>query len=71
MFVLQVNGIDITGANHQEAVMALISPSYEIVLDVRHDPQPAGLKVRIIAWLYVNFFCHSSLRTSNEKFYLS
>ena len=43
--ILSVNGKDVTRASHQEAVMALIAPTYEIVLDIRHDPPPPGLKV--------------------------
>ena len=41
--ILSVNGVDITRATHQEAVMALIAPENEIVLDVQHDPPPIGL----------------------------
>nr|AUG84437.1 scribble [Platynereis dumerilii] len=41
--ILSVNGKDVTGASHQEAVMSLIAPTYEIVLEVRHDPPPPGL----------------------------
>lgn len=44
--ILAVNGTDMSGASHQEAVMALLNPPNEIVLTVRHDPQPKGLKVR-------------------------
>lgn len=44
--ILSVNNRDVTGATHQEAVMLLISPTYEINLKVRHDPPPPGLKVR-------------------------
>ena len=43
---MQVNGKDVRGATHQEAVMALIAPTFEIVLDIRHDPPPPGLRVR-------------------------
>lgn len=43
--ILAVNGTDMSGASHQEAVMALLNPPNEIVLTVRHDPQPKGLKV--------------------------
>ncbi|CAH1772527.1 unnamed protein product [Owenia fusiformis] len=41
--VLKVNEKDVTNASHQEAVMALISPTYDIKLLVRHDPPPKGL----------------------------
>ena len=40
----QVNGKDVRKATHQEAVMALIAPTFEIVLEVRHDPPPPGLQ---------------------------
>lgn len=42
----QVNGKDVRKCSHQEAVMALIAPTHEILLKVRHDPPPAGLQVR-------------------------
>ena len=41
--ILSVNSVDITRATHQEAVMALIAPENEMVLDVQHDPPPVGL----------------------------
>lgn len=44
--ILRVNGKDVRKASHQEAVLALIAPTQEIVLDIRHDPQPDGLQVR-------------------------
>ena len=46
-FSLQVNGKDVRKASHQEAVTALIAPTLEIVLLIRHDPQPPGLQVTI------------------------
>nr|XP_022307068.1 protein scribble homolog isoform X4 [Crassostrea virginica] len=46
--ILSVNNRDVTGATHQEAVMLLISPTYEINLKVRHDPPPPGLKELIV-----------------------
>ncbi|KAK7083566.1 hypothetical protein SK128_023354, partial [Halocaridina rubra] len=46
--ILSVNGVDMIGATHQEAVMALLNPPNEIVLSVRHDPQPKGLKEIVI-----------------------
>ena len=46
--ILRVNGKDIRKSTHQEAVMALIAPTQEIVLDIRHDPQPPGLQVRVL-----------------------
>ena len=44
-FVVQINGTDVRVAKHQEVVMLLITPGNEIVLDVRHDPPPTGLRV--------------------------
>ncbi|XP_033726750.1 protein scribble homolog [Pecten maximus] len=46
--LLMVNGKDVTEVTHQEAVMLLISPTYEINLRVRHDPPPSGLHEIII-----------------------
>ncbi|XP_062590089.1 protein scribble homolog isoform X5 [Saccostrea cucullata] len=46
--ILSVNNRDVTNATHQEAVMMLISPTYEINLKVRHDPPPSGLKELIV-----------------------
>ena len=44
--ILRVNQHDISQATHNEAVQALIQATNEVLLLVRHDPQPAGLKVR-------------------------
>ena len=41
---VQVNDKDIRKSTHQEAVMALIAPTFEIILEVRHDPPPPGLE---------------------------
>uniref|UniRef100_A0A0P4VUM7 PDZ domain-containing protein n=1 Tax=Scylla olivacea TaxID=85551 RepID=A0A0P4VUM7_SCYOL len=46
--ILMVNGVDMSGATHQDAVMALLNPPNEITLTVRHDPQPKGLKEVVI-----------------------
>lgn len=43
--ILKVNNRDVTQATHLEAVEALLQPTSEVILLVRHDPQPAGLKV--------------------------
>ena len=43
--VAQINGTDVRVAKHQEVVMLLITPGNEIVLDVRHDAPPTGLRV--------------------------
>ena len=40
-------------SSHQDAVMALIAPTYEIQLKVRHDPPPKGLQVKS-SWLLVD-----------------
>ncbi|XP_078086310.1 protein scribble homolog [Mustelus asterias] len=46
--ILEVNGIDLRHATHQEAVMALLSNQQEIRLLVRRDPPPPGMQeVRI------------------------
>ncbi|XP_060556221.1 protein scribble homolog [Ruditapes philippinarum] len=42
--ILEVNGKNMKNATHQEAVMALIAPTYEIRVKVRHDPPPKGLQ---------------------------
>ncbi|XP_070209398.1 protein scribble homolog isoform X4 [Littorina saxatilis] len=46
--ILSVNGKDVRKCSHQEAVMALIAPTHEILLKVRHDPPPAGLQEFVI-----------------------
>ncbi|KAK8772513.1 hypothetical protein V5799_024242, partial [Amblyomma americanum] len=46
--LLKVNGMDVTKCTHQEAVMALLDPSYEVVLSVRHDPLPSGWQELVI-----------------------
>lgn len=43
--ILKVNGSDVTGATHQEAVMELLRPCDDIKLTVQHDPLPAGFQV--------------------------
>lgn len=42
--ILSVNGKDIRRASHSEAVNSLTSQAFEILLEVRHDPQPPGLQ---------------------------
>lgn len=49
--ILQVNGIDVTAATHQEAVMELLRQSDDIKLFVQHDPLPVGFQVRCVAML--------------------
>lgn len=41
--ILKVNGIDVTKASHDETVEELKRYPNEVVLTVRHDPQPLGL----------------------------
>ncbi|XP_076068044.1 protein lap4-like isoform X4 [Oratosquilla oratoria] len=43
--IMAVNGKDLTGATHQEAVLALLNAPNEITLSIRHDPQPSGLMI--------------------------
>ncbi|XP_059496856.1 protein scribble homolog isoform X12 [Stegostoma tigrinum] len=42
--ILEVNGIDLRHATHQEAVMALLSNQHEIRMLVRRDPAPPGMQ---------------------------
>uniref|UniRef100_A0A224Z0Y9 Leucine rich domain-containing protein n=1 Tax=Rhipicephalus zambeziensis TaxID=60191 RepID=A0A224Z0Y9_9ACAR len=46
--LLKVNGVDVTECTHQDAVMALLDPSYQVVLTVRHDPLPTGWQELVI-----------------------
>ncbi|XP_077560305.1 uncharacterized protein LOC144175102 isoform X3 [Haemaphysalis longicornis] len=46
--LLKVNGVDVTQSTHQDAVMALLDPSYQVVLTVRHDPLPSGWQELVI-----------------------
>jgi len=41
----QVNGRDMRHVSHQDAVKALVSSTNEVVIEVSHDPQPAGIQV--------------------------
>ncbi|CAL1294500.1 unnamed protein product [Larinioides sclopetarius] len=43
--LLKVNGADVCQASHKDAVMALLAPTYEMTLTVRHDPLPQGWQV--------------------------
>jgi len=43
--ILKVNGIDVTKATHQEAVMELLRPGEQIVLTIQHDPLPESYQV--------------------------
>ncbi|XP_055401564.1 protein scribble homolog isoform X8 [Bubalus kerabau] len=42
--ILAVNGQDVREATHQEAVSALLRPCLELVLVVRRDPPPPGMR---------------------------
>lgn len=42
--ILAVNGQDVREATHQEAVSALLQPCLELVLLVRRDPPPPGMR---------------------------
>ena len=46
--ILRVNQRDVSQATHNEAVQALLQATNDVLLVVRHDPQPAGLKVRFL-----------------------
>ncbi|NWX92610.1 SCRIB protein, partial [Nothoprocta pentlandii] len=42
--ILEVNGIDLRHATHQEAVNALLSNTQELTMVVRRDPPPPGMQ---------------------------
>ncbi|XP_072158237.1 protein lap4 isoform X14 [Bemisia tabaci] len=42
--ILAVNNEDISQYTHQEAVMALLKPTSEIILKIQHDPLPEGFR---------------------------
>ena len=44
--ILFVNGVDIRGASHQDAVLALLSKKDSMKMKVQHDPLPSGFRVR-------------------------
>lgn len=46
--LLKVNGADVCQASHKDAVMALLAPTYEMTLTVRHDPLPQGWQEIVI-----------------------
>ncbi|XP_036376992.1 protein scribble homolog isoform X2 [Megalops cyprinoides] len=46
--ILEVNGIDLRHATHQEAVRALLSNKQEIRMLVRRDPAPTGMQEIVI-----------------------
>ena len=53
--ILNVNGKDIRGASHQDAVMALLQSPDQINLSIQHDPLPEGFMVRLLFQL-LNIF---------------
>ncbi|XP_076348161.1 uncharacterized protein LOC143245792 [Tachypleus tridentatus] len=46
--LLKVNGEDIQKVSHQDAVLQLLAPTYEMILTVRHDPLPKGWQEIVI-----------------------
>lgn len=42
--ILKVDGEDVTASTHQDVVMALLKPSDDLRLTVRHDPLPEGFQ---------------------------
>ncbi|XP_066594462.1 protein lap4 [Prorops nasuta] len=51
--ILKVNGVDVTKATHQEAVMELLKPGDSIVLTVQHDPLPESYQLVEIEYIPV------------------
>uniref|UniRef100_A0A803SWY6 PDZ domain-containing protein n=1 Tax=Anolis carolinensis TaxID=28377 RepID=A0A803SWY6_ANOCA len=45
--ILEVNGVDLRHATHQEAVSALLSSAQELQMVVRRDPPPPGMEICI------------------------
>ncbi|CAH0723709.1 unnamed protein product, partial [Brenthis ino] len=42
--LVKVNGNELTGASHRDAVQLLLQPGATLTLSVRHDPLPAGFQ---------------------------
>ncbi|XP_050563002.1 protein lap4 isoform X5 [Spodoptera frugiperda] len=42
--LLKVNGVELTGATHRDAVQLLLQPGATLTLTVRHDPLPNGFQ---------------------------
>lgn len=54
--ILKINGNDVTDWTHPEVIRALwAAPAPEVILTVRHDPQPTGLD-ELIIHRYAAFF---------------
>lgn len=45
--LLKVNGTELVGASHREAVQLLLQPGATLTLTVRHDPLPLGFQVSV------------------------
>lgn len=43
--LVKVNGNELTGASHRDAVQLLLQPGATLTLSVRHDPLPPGFQV--------------------------
>lgn len=43
--ILEVNDVDLRGASHQDAVVALVTQADQLKIVVQHDPLPPGFKV--------------------------
>ena len=58
--ILVVNGVDIRGASHQDAVLALLSKKDSMDMTIQHDPLPSGFRVnicrKIAFYSYLNLF---------------
>ena len=54
--ILNVNGSDIRGASHQDAVMALLVKADQMKITVQHDPLPAGFKVLTLPLFLIRTF---------------
>lgn len=50
--LLKVNGVELTGATHRDAVQLLLQPGATLTLTVRHDPLPNGFQVRDVTTLH-------------------
>lgn len=50
--LLKVNGVELPGATHRDAVQLLLQPGATLTLTVRHDPLPNGFQVCDVITLY-------------------
>lgn len=51
--LVKVNGHDMAGVTHREAVQRLLQPGPTLALTVRHDPLPQGFQVSILKNLHI------------------